>query len=110
MNGPSGDWPDELDERYGIGVITVSGLTVMVDFLIRPEAVEIWFQARRRAILNRHKLRCWLAEPYLPLVVGGVALTLEPEPVSSGWSALSRPDLLVWTLPPESLAGLRYRI
>ena len=108
MNGPSGDWPDELDERYRTGVITVSGLTVTVDFLIRPEAVEIWFQARRRAILNRHELRCWLAEPYLPLVVGGVALTLEPD--SSGWTALSRSDLLVWTVPPDSLAGLQYRI
>jgi hypothetical protein len=106
VNGPSGDWPDDLDERHPVEVATVSGSAVMIDFLIRPEAVEVWFRERRRAILNRHVLRCWLAEPLMPLVVGGVAFNLD----ATGWSSLDRPDLLVWTLSAETLAGLRNRI
>jgi hypothetical protein len=110
VNGPSGDWPDDLDERHTVEVVTTSGSPASVDFRIRPENVEIWFQERRRAVLDRHVLRCWLAEPQTPLVVDEVAFSLDRVADSPARVALSLPDVLVWTLSPDVLAGLRYRI
>jgi hypothetical protein len=110
VNGPSGDWPDDLDERLAVEVTTVSGLPGTVDFLIHPEAVEVWFEKRCRAVLNRRVLRSWLAAPEMPLVVDEVAFSLDQLLDSPGRAALGRSDLLVWTLAPESLAGLRRRM
>ncbi len=110
MNGPSGDWPEDLDERYAVGVTTGSGMAAMVDFLIHDQAVEVWFQERRRAVLNRWVLRGWLADPHMPLVVDEVAFSLDTMVDSQGRVALSLPDLLVWTLTPDTLDALRRRI
>jgi hypothetical protein len=110
VNGPSGDWPDEIDERYGVEVVTGSGAPATVDFRMRAETVEIWFMGRCRAVLNRHVLRCWLAEPQTPLVVDEVAFSLERMVDATGRVALSLSGLLVWSLAPEALAGLRCRV
>jgi hypothetical protein len=110
VNGPSGDWPDEVDERYGVEVVTGGGSPATVDFRMRADTVEIWFQDQCRAVLNRHVLRCWLAAPQTPLVVDEVAFSLDRMVDSSGRVALSLPDLLVWSLAPEALAGLRCRV
>jgi hypothetical protein len=110
VNGPSGDWPDDLDEQFAIEVVTVSGAAATVDFLIHLNAVEVWFQERRRAVLNRMVLRNWLAEPHMPLVVDEVAFSLDRMVDFQGRVALSLPDLLVWTLAPEALASLRRRV
>lgn len=110
MNGPSGDWPDDVDERVAVEVIMTSGAVGTVDFLIHPAAVEVWFQERRRAVLNRQVLRSWLAAPLMPLVVGEIALSPDRLGDAPGRAALSRSNLLVWTLAPESLAGLRRRM
>jgi hypothetical protein len=106
VNGPSGDWPDDV-ERVAVEVITVSGLSDTVELLIHPDAVEVWFDRRRRAVLNRRVLRSWLAAPQMPLVVGEVAFSLDRIVDGSGGSGLSLSDLLVWTLAPDSVAGLR---
>jgi hypothetical protein len=115
--GPSGDWPDDLDERFAVDVVTVSGSAATVEFLIHEEAVEIWFQEQRQAVLDRRKLRNWLREPYTPLVVDEV--TFSPERmvdfdfhggVFHGRVALSLPGVLVWTLAPHALADLRCRV
>jgi hypothetical protein len=110
VNGPSGDWPDDDDERYGVEVVTGSGSPATVDFWMRADLVEIWFQGKCRAVLNRHVLRCWLAEPQTPLVVGEVALNPDRIAAATDRVAVSMPDLLVWTLAPESLVGLRCRV
>lgn len=110
VNGPSGDWPDDMDERCAIEVATAAGSAALVDFVIRPEAVEIWFRRRRRAILDRHALRCWLAEPHRSLTVGEVVLSSQRMLDLFEEEAPDRPDLLVWNLSPTALADLRYRI
>jgi hypothetical protein len=110
VNGPSGDWPEDFDERYAVEVVTGSGSAAMVDFVIRLNAVEVWFQERRRAVLSRRVLRSWLAEPQMPLVVDEVAFSLDRMVDFQGRVALSLPDVLVWTLAPEALAGLRRRV
>jgi hypothetical protein len=110
VNGPSGDWPDDVDERYGVEVVSGSGSPATVDFWMRADQVEIWFKGQCRAVLNRHVLRCWLAEPQTPLVVGEVAFSLDRIIDAAGRVALSLPDLLVWTLAPEALAALRCRV
>ncbi len=115
--GPSGDWPDDLDERFSVDVVTVSGSTAIVEFVIHENAVEIWFQEQCRAVLDRQALRGWLADPHSPLVVDEV--TFRPEPMAdfhfhggvlNGRIALSLPGVLVWTLAPHALADLRCRI
>jgi hypothetical protein len=108
--GPSGDWPDEVDERFAVEVVTVAGSAATVDFLIHLSAVEVWFQQRCRAVLNRRLLRSWLAEPQAPLVVDEVGFSVDRMVDHQGRVALSLPDVLVWTLAPEALAGLRRRV
>ena len=110
MNGPSGDWPEDWDDRVTVEVVTASGAAVSVSFLIQPNAVEVWFQERCRAVLNRMLLRSWLAEPAWPLVADEVALSPDATLDFQGRSAFSLPDQLVWTLAPEALAGLRCRV
>jgi hypothetical protein len=110
VNGPSGDWPDDGDEDYGVAVVTENGSPAIVDFRMRADTVEIWFKGRCRGVLNRHVLRCWLAEPQTPLVVDEVAFSLDRMVQAGGRVALSLPDLLVWSLAPEALAGLRCRV
>lgn len=110
MNGPSGDWPEDLDERFAIEVVTVSGATAPVDFLIHSNAVEVWFQDQCRAVLSRRLLRCWLAEPQAPLVVDDVAFSLEHMVDAHGGAGFALPDVLVWTLTSNALSGLRRRV
>jgi hypothetical protein len=115
--GPSGDWPDDLDERFAVDVVTVAGSAAQVEFLILLETVEVWFQEQCRAVLNRRALRNWLAEPHAALVVDEV--TFSPERlvdfdyhggVFHSRVALSLPGVLVWTLAPHALADLRCRV
>jgi hypothetical protein len=117
LNGPSGDWPDDLDERLAVDVVTVSGSAATVEFLIHANAVEVWFQEQCRAVLNRWVLRGWLANPHAPLVVDEVTLSPERtadfefhQGVLPGRIALSLPGVLVWPLAPHTLADLRCRV
>ena len=69
MNGPSGDWPDELEQVIGdaavppvrvapgcgrdvftVDVVTVSGAVAKVEFAFQPRRVEVWFRCCRRAV------------------------------------------------------------
>jgi hypothetical protein len=118
MIGPSGDWPEDLDERFEIEVVTASGTTEPVDFLVHLNAVEVWFQDRCRAVLSRRELHCWLAEPRSPLVVDDIALSLDhlthahggEAPVQPGPGPDSRPGVMVWTLTPDALSRLRRQV
>ena len=117
LNGPSGDWPDDLDERLAVDVVTVSGSAATVEFLIHANAVEVWFQEQCRAVLNRWLLRGWLADPQSPLVVDEVTLSPERmadfefhEGVLHGRIALSLPGVLAWPLAPHAVADLRCRV
>jgi hypothetical protein len=138
VNGPSGDWPDELDDvvpgggtatapkdgarrpeaesagdtgsagdTVAVDVVTSSGRTASVEFVVRPDVVEIWYRLRRCAAMDRGLLRGWLAAPQAPLVVDEVALSLDRMVDSRGRVAISLPDVMVWTLPPEVLTRLR---
>jgi hypothetical protein len=110
VNGPSGDWPDELDEQYAVEVLTVTGSAASVEFLMHPDAVEIWFQDRCCAVLSRRVLRGWLAAPQTPLVVDEVALSPDGMADSQGRFARNLPNVVLWTLAPDALAGLRMRV
>jgi hypothetical protein len=91
-------------------VVTRSGRAAAVEFRIRPDTgttVEVWHHGGLRAVLDRAVLRDWLAEPGPPLVVNDVVLSLDRMVDSDGRVALSLPDVVVWTLAPTVLAGLR---
>jgi hypothetical protein len=129
VNGPSGDWPDDLGDLTpggggsegpdargpGAGdVVTVevgsaSGRTENVEFFFRPGLVEVWYRLRCRAVLDRDLLRTWLAAPQAPLVVDGVALSAQRTVDSRGRAALDLPDVVSWTLAPDVLDRLRSR-
>jgi hypothetical protein len=131
VNGPSGDWPEELgdlvsggggsgtgndppevkaDDVFTLEVVTTSGRAANVRFVFRPRLVEVWYRRHLGAVIDREVLRAWLAAPQAPLVVDEVALSLDRMVDSHGRVALSLPDVMVWTLAPEDLAGLRARV
>lgn len=131
MNGPSGDWPDELEQVIGgaavpqaqvvparnrdrdvfaVDVVTVSGAVAKVEFVFRTRRVEVWFRCCRRAAIDRDLLRLWLAEPRTPLMVDQVMLSMDRLVDSRGRVALSLPGVSVWALEPEVLGHLRERI
>ena len=72
--------------------------------------VEVWHLDRCNASFDRLALRDWLSAPEHPLAVADVAFTVDRMVDRSGRVALSLPDVLVWTLAPDALAGLRQRL
>jgi hypothetical protein len=105
------NWPvEEAEERFVMEVVTVSGRAAAVQFRISRAVVEVWHRGRCNATFERDVLGSWLAEPEKPLVVDDVAFSLDRMVDRSGRVALSLPDVLVWTLAPEALAGLRQRL
>lgn len=99
--------------RFVMEVVTNSGRAAAVEFRIRRnfaetgDVVEVWHHGHLSAVLSRTVLRDWLAEPGSPLVVEEVAFSLDRMVDSHGRVALSLPDVVVWTLAPSVLAGLR---
>ena len=94
-------------ERFTMEVVTMSGRAAAVEFRIHPDVVEVWHRERCNASFDRQALRSWLAAPEQPLTAADVAFTLDRMVDRSGRVALSLPDVLVWTLAPDALAGLR---
>ena len=97
-------------ERFSMEVVTVSGRAAAVDFRIGGDTVEVFLRDQCNGVFDREALRNWLAEPESPLVVDGVAFSLDRMVDRSGRVAVSLPDVLVWTLAPEALAELRQRV
>ena len=97
-------------ERFTMEVVTMSGRAAAIEFRIHPDVVEVWHLDRCNASFDRLALRDWLSAPEHPLAVADVAFTVDRMVDRSGRVALSLPDVLVWTLAPDALAGLRQRL
>lgn len=97
-------------ERFVMEVVTVSGRAAAIEFRINGDVVEVWHRDECHGAFGRESLRGWLAEPENPLVVDDVEFSLDRMVDRSGRVAVSLPDVLVWTLAPDALAGLRERV
>jgi hypothetical protein len=97
-------------ERFSMEVVTVSGRAAAVEFRIGGDTVEVFLRDQCNGVFDREGLRNWLAEPETPLVVDGVAFSLDRMVDRSSRVAVSLPDVLVWTLAHEALAQLRQLI
>lgn len=106
----SEDTASAAEERFTMEVVTMSGRAAAVEFRIYRDVVEVWHRDRCNATFNRPMLRNWLADPQLPLSVADVAFTVDRMVDRSGRVALSLPDVMVWTLAPDALAGLCQRV
>ncbi len=107
------DWlPDPKlgGDRFAVEVVTTSGRATAVTFRFRMDTVEVWFREHLNGVLDRDVLREWLAQPGKPLVVDEVALSVDRMVDHNGRVALSLPDVMGWTLAPETLAELRSRV
>ena len=100
---------DQL-ERFVMDVVTASGRAAAVEFRINGEVVEIWHRDRCSGAFGRDSLRTWLAAPDKPLAVNEVEFSLDRMVDRSGRVAVTLPDVSVWTLAPDALAGLRQRL
>jgi len=111
---PGTPWSEDTaaaaQERFTMEVVTTSGRAAAVEFRIYADVVEVWHRDRCQATFARTTLRKWLATPETPLVVADVAFTVDRMVDRSGRIALSLPDVVVWTLAPDALAGLRQRL
>jgi hypothetical protein len=115
---------DELavvsDDHVILEMLTRSGRTAVVEFLVRLDRVEVWHDHHLSGDFDREVLRRWLAAPDDPLSADDVvldldygldrainvydrqAITVVPERV-----AVSVDDINAWPLPLEALDSLR---
>src|SRR3954451_14760069 len=93
-------------ERFVMEVVTMSGRAAAIEFRISDDVVEVWHRDQCDGSFGRDVLRDGLGAPREPLAVGDVEFSLDRMVDRSGRVAVTLPDVLVWTLAPESLAGL----
>ena len=97
-------------ERFVMEVVTMSGRAAAIEFRISDDMVEVWHRDQCGGVFGRELLRDWLAAPKEPLAVGDVEFSLDRMVDRAGRVAVTLPDVLAWTLAPESLAGLCQRL
>jgi hypothetical protein len=96
----------DIGGRYLITLPSTTGRNVCAEFRIRRDTVEVWYQDRCQAVMDRDLFRIWLERNPGPYVVDDVMWTLTPgQPV-----ALVIRDSGCWLIPPDLIAGLRARV
>jgi hypothetical protein len=91
---------------YGIEVMSQAGPPVSVEFRIRRDSVEVWFQDRCQAVLDRDLFGNWLQQDLGPYAVDDVLWMLTED----NHVALIIRDCGGWHLPLPLLTGLRERV
>jgi hypothetical protein len=92
--------------RIRVEVVTASNRAAGVEFRVRPEMVEAWFEQRLRAVFDRERLRAWLKAPSGRLIADDVVFSVDPR--SRGDRiAIGLTEVLAWTLSPKELRQLR---
>ena len=95
-----------LGGQYVIELLSTTGRLVRAEFRIRRDTVEVWYQDRCKAIMDRGLFRMWLTDNPGLYVVDDVMWTLKPgQPV-----ALVINDSGCWLIPAELMAGLRAQV
>ena len=92
--------------RVQIAVVTTSNRLSSVEFRVRLDGVEAWFEEQLRAVFDREWLRTWLVVPSGRLTAGDVVFSVDPR--SRGERiAIGLTEVLAWTLSPKELRQLR---
>ncbi len=91
---------------YEIEVLNQTGYPMTVEFRIRRETVEVWFQDRCQAILDRDLFRIWLDRNPAPYVVDDVMWTM----ANAETVGLIIRDSGCLLIPVELMAGLHERV
>jgi hypothetical protein len=89
-------------------VVTSSGRAAAVRLRIVNADVEVIHHGRRCGVFGRKELMAWINElPKRPLVADDVAWSVDRWVDRNGRVAISLPDVMAWTLSPDSLTELR---
>jgi hypothetical protein len=95
-----------LGGQYLIKLRSTTGREVTAEFRIRRDTVEVWYQDRCKAVLDRDSFRIWLERNPGPYAVDDVMWACAPdEPV-----VLMIRDSGCWLIPASVMAGLRARV
>jgi hypothetical protein len=93
-------------QHYRIELPSTTGRLLTAEFRIRRDTVEVWYQDRCQAVLDRDIFRVWLERNPGPYAVDDVMWTLKPgEPVS-----LMIRNSGCWLIPTRLMSGLRARV
>jgi len=92
--------------RYEIQLLSATGRDVCAEFRIRRDTVEVWYQDRCQAVMDRDLFRAWLGGNLGPYVVDDVMWTS----TEGESSALVIRDCGCWLIPPHLMAGLRAQV
>jgi hypothetical protein len=96
----------DLGGQYVIELRSTTGRLVQAEFRIRRDTVEVWYQDRCKAIMDRGLFRMWLWDNPGPYAVDDVIWTLtKGQPV-----ALVINDSGCWLIPSHLMAGLMARV
>ncbi len=93
-------------ELYVIALLSTTGRQVSTEVHIRSVTVEIWYQDRCKAMLNRFLFRRWLEDRCDPHVIDDVMWVQTP----SRTVALVISGAGFWLLPAWDVAELRERV
>jgi hypothetical protein len=96
----------DIGGRYVIQLPSATGRNVATEFRIRRDTVEIWYQDRCKAVMDRDIFRIWLERNPGPYAVDDVIWTLtKGEPV-----ALVIQGSGCWLIPQHLIDGLHARV
>ena len=96
----------DLGGRYLIQLLSTTGRNVTAEFRIRRDTVEVWYQDRCQAVMDRDLFRIWLERNPGPYAVDDILWTHAPgEPV-----VLVIRNSGCWLIPASVMSGLRARV
>jgi hypothetical protein len=88
-------------------VVTSSGRAAAVRVRVGGAAVEVFHHGRRCGVFERKVLMAWITQlPGRPLVADEVAWSVDRWVDCDGRVAITLPDVMAWTLSPDSLTEL----
>jgi hypothetical protein len=89
--------------RYVIELPSTTGRMVSLEFRVRLDSVEAWYQERCQAVMDRDLFRYWLDENPTAYVVDDLMWTRD----DADEVILVIPGLGCWLIPASLMAGLR---
>ena len=92
--------------RHAIRLLSTTGYLVEVEFSIRRDTIEVWYQDRCQAVMDRDLFRIWLERHPGPYAVDDVMWTSTEH---DGVALLLR-NSGCWLIPDHLMAGLHERI